>query len=1481
MDANSVRWHRVTPSTFPWEDEAIEFLRSRIADADPNRAWSNFEFIAGGVISEVDVFLLTRKGAYLVEIKSTPGRLVGDQQRWTFHKPGGGRTTMENPLLGANRKAKRIKSLLEHKWRAVAPANASPSPPFIQPVVFLSDPELEVGLTRDARVHVYGRDDSAVTASGELAGIVAATVQIGAVEANDPRFRQLNTPTTTAVAKALEAIGIKESDRTQRVGSWVLRLDTVTERPGLQDFVADHATTKGVTRRIRIYSRQPGMSDEQAQSLRAAAEREFLATERLDHPNVVKAQDRLDTDLGSAVVFPYDAKALRLDHWLAEQPDADLDDRLAILRQLAETLQVVHRRKVTHRALSPGSVLVRPGRDREPRWVVLVTDFSLAGRDHPSSTASHTNTSRTGTRFGLPTAAPGDVELLADETALRYQAPELFTDDEPDGVSLDVFSYGAIAYHVLSGRSPGDTREAVRQVLQTARGLQLSTAVPGVAGALHELVYSATRPLVSERLSSMEDVLVHLDLAEEELTAPQTITTDPALAPPPKIDPLDAKIGDQLGDGAVVKRRLGRGSTALALLVDRSEGSQPQEAVYKVALSHDAAPRLRDEARILEDLEHAGIVKLFGEIELAGRPVLVEALAGTQSLADELRRNGTPGLEFLQRWGTDLLDALRYLERKGRSHRDIKPGNLGVTQVGSNREQHLVLFDFSLAGTPASDIRAGTPPYLDPFLGEREPKAWDLAAERYAAAVTLYEMATGEVPRWGDGRSDPAFTLSEVTLDTLLLDPAIREPLSRFFATALRRAPGERFGNAEDMAIAWAQVFAAVDQPAEPAKFSDEPADDRRIALPDAIAVDDPISSLGASGRITSALARLDVATIRQLAALSPMAVNQARRISPRVRRRIIELRAALLVRFADELNAERGAPTPGAPAGAVDDEHERLDLDALLPLLVPPAAERGRKGSTGPAVRLLLGLDTIPTVDTAKPDWASQSAVAEALQLTRGRLGQIAPAARQHWAELDELRSVRDDLVGMLAANGGVMAIRELDALVLETRGSGLALADATRAARAVVRAAVDSEPILAAVADGTADARFVVRRRGDRVVVALDGDELGDDVGAHDGQGLAAYAIALGERADEVVGAAADVIPQDRAVTLLRAVAAPDEVALPDGRLVRLAAASSLRVGVSAALELYPVDLDPVRALRLSRQAFAAADALTVADVHDRMRARFPDVILPDRPLLDDALADAEVVLTWSPERDAYVRTDTTVGGLSSLTSIVRRKSTRLVQPERWRQLAPDVDPAVAVADEIEGRLERSLDHGGFLVLRVPTSRGAEIRRGLTRFTAAPHEMVSVDLERWFIEELRAEATSKRVSWDRILDADVAEAGTTAHTNLGILTATALDRLELRVFAAGSRVLAWNPGILARYDEKLGVLDRLRDRAGRADVDLQTLWLVVFGSTADPKPMLDGQSVPVLGPSEWVDITDAWLENRHRHHPPTGTDGQLGGGA
>ncbi len=95
--------------------------------------------------------------------------------------------------------------------------------------------------------------------------------------------------------------------------------------------------------------------------------------------------------------------------------------------------------------------------------------------------------------------------------------------------------------------------------------------------------------------------------------------------------------------------------------------------------------------------------------------------------------------------------------------------------------------------------------------------------------------------------------------------------------------------------------------------------------LPAALALDDPISSLGASGQ--GDVGTCTASRSPPSASSPPLLrcdVTRARRISPRVRRRIVELRAAVLTRFADELADER----PTAPSPTTTD----LDRDRRRP---------------------------------------------------------------------------------------------------------------------------------------------------------------------------------------------------------------------------------------------------------------------------------------------------------------------------------------------------------------------------------------------------------------------------------------------------------------------------------------------------------------------------------------------------------------------
>src|SRR5215475_9270899 len=112
---NANNWTTIAESQFPWERDALEFVRQQFPSHEPYRAWSNFEFIADdGSINEVDLLVFTPQGFFLIEIKSRPGRLFGDAGTWTWDTDGR-LITIDNPLIGANSKAKKLQSLLQRQ----------------------------------------------------------------------------------------------------------------------------------------------------------------------------------------------------------------------------------------------------------------------------------------------------------------------------------------------------------------------------------------------------------------------------------------------------------------------------------------------------------------------------------------------------------------------------------------------------------------------------------------------------------------------------------------------------------------------------------------------------------------------------------------------------------------------------------------------------------------------------------------------------------------------------------------------------------------------------------------------------------------------------------------------------------------------------------------------------------------------------------------------------------------------------------------------------------------------------------------------------------------------------------------------------------------------------------------------------------------------------------------------------------------------
>jgi serine/threonine protein kinase len=1335
------RWTVVSPSAYEWEREALEFLREHLPDHEPWRAWSNFEFVDDeGRVNEVDLLVLGPAGLILVEIKSRPGAIEGDAHSWNWTTDGR-RHTVDNPLLLANRKAKRLASLLKRQAAFGRGANRAP---WVTEAIFLSKvlqpPRIDPGTAR--RVFLQGKPRSPSDT-----GIIAALT--GALGTELGRPGSVDANIARATAKAIEQAGIRPAGRDRRVGDYVLGA-LLGEGEGWQDFIAKHASL-GVTRRVRVYPYARAASPDERERLGRMAMREFRVLEGIDHPGILRVLDFRETELGPALVFEHDASAIRLDQFLKEKlTDLTAEARLGLLRQLAEALGHAHSKRLYHRGLAPQNVLVHKADGQNPRLQIM--NWQVASRSQASQTIVPVTS---GTR---------NLDDHFSDPAKIYLAPEALSGGET-GAQADVFSLGAIAYHLFSGRPPVDSPLDLPAKLREGGGLRLAEAVDGIGSYLQDMVRASTTPVVGERIASAGEFLEYLAAAEPDTRAQPPSTT---------VDPSVATRDDRLDGDLVVIRKLGRGGTADALLVRRDNDAA--ELVLKVAVDEGHGDRLQAEAAVLRRLHHQNIVRIIDTLTVSGRAAILMEKAGDRTLAERLRGDDMPSLDLMRRFGEDLLQALDHLEEQGVAHRDIKPDNIGIAPAGGSGRLRLVLFDFSLTRTPPENIQAGTRPYLDPFLALRPQRRWDLHAERYAAAVTLHELVAGVPPVWGDGATDPLVTEDEATIATDRFDPTLREGLRDFFTIALRRNAEERFGNAEDMLRDWRRAFEPLDRGAV--------AEDSIETIARRLDRRSTIAELGYSVEARDVLDRMGVHTVQQLLAVDRIRFRYLRSVSDKVRREIRE-RAKRLAEIRPELK----------PGGGSDEASVWASVDRLAELLIPrrPA---GDETTEDRLLELYLGLEPADGSTT----WPAPGEVARESGVARSAVAEVLGKARDRWHKSREFNELRTELVALLLSAGGVATADELAALLLAARGSVEDLeTDRRRLSQAVLRAAIELE----ATASDTA--RFAFYAEYKPILVALSPE-------------LAAYAVNLGAIADRMANE--EPLPSPaRVEEELTQVPPPEGAVLPPGRMLRLAASASKGASLSARAELYPKGMAPVVALRLSLGSLAGPTVLREKEVRDRVSGRFPDAVpLPPRPELDHLLDEVGAERIWSDdhaEGRGYVsRIETATDGSGS-TGMSRYNTLAA---------APLATPEVLDARSLEEKIVGAARTGAFLALTVDLRRARLAEAELLR-RFAPRERVS--LEALLLREMRAEAEARRVKWPIVLAADAETRDGRGFRNLLRLATKAAERVTASLLALNRPALLVNPGLLARY-ELMPMLSELAQASGTKNGP-PSLWLLV----------------------------------------------------
>jgi hypothetical protein len=236
--------------------------------------------------------------------------------------------------------------------------------------------------------------------------------------------------------------------------------------------------------------------------------------------------------------------------------------------------------------------------------------------------------------------------------------------------------------------------------------------------------------------------------------------------------------------------------------------------VLKGLRSTNGDVELDEEARRLGATSHPTVVTVHDLVEIGDEAVVVMEHVSRGSLADRLEE-GPLDLDAFAKIATDALTALEVVHEEGMIHRDVKPGNLLLTEDGGAK-----LADFGVARATAEETTmgvaasepVGTLRYMSPEQAKGRPV--DERSDLYSLAATLYEAYTDE-PYVS---VDAGESLVEVQLRVAGLGPFDEEidapeALHAWFATALAPRPEDRFASAREMRHALADALARDDEP--------------------------------------------------------------------------------------------------------------------------------------------------------------------------------------------------------------------------------------------------------------------------------------------------------------------------------------------------------------------------------------------------------------------------------------------------------------------------------------------------------------------------------------------------------------------------------------------------------------------------------------------------------------------------------------------
>jgi serine/threonine protein kinase/tetratricopeptide (TPR) repeat protein len=263
----------------------------------------------------------------------------------------------------------------------------------------------------------------------------------------------------------------------------------------------------------------------------------------------------------------------------------------------------------------------------------------------------------------------------------------------------------------------------------------------------------------------------------------------------------EQKPGELFAERYRIEKELGRGGMGVVYKAEDTKLRRPV-ALKLMPLGLMHLPEIRErfllEAQAAAALDHPNICTVYESDEADGRPYISMAFIAGQDLKKIIEKKPLEVKRALD-IAIQVAEGLGEAHKKGIFHRDIKTGNIMVTQDGKAK-----IMDFGIAKISGSALiteegtTMGTAAYMSPqqARGEKVDHRTDL----WSLGVILYEMLTVKLPFPGETAQAVIFAiLNEAPLPLKGLNSDIAGEIEKVVFKILTKDINLRYGSAEEL----------------------------------------------------------------------------------------------------------------------------------------------------------------------------------------------------------------------------------------------------------------------------------------------------------------------------------------------------------------------------------------------------------------------------------------------------------------------------------------------------------------------------------------------------------------------------------------------------------------------------------------------------------------------------------------------------------